>query len=682
MPNDPPPDIRTRADALRRTLNHHNHRYYVLDDPEISDAEYDRLFRELQSLEAQWPQLAAPDSPTLRVGAPPLPKFETVEHSLPMRSLDNAFNAVDVHAFEKRIQRQLPPETAVQFTVEPKLDGVAVELVYRDGLLALASTRGDGIRGEVITDNVRTIKSVPLGLQAVEGKMPRLLEVRAEVFIHRQAFEQLNRERTAQGLPAFANARNAAAGSLRQLDSQITAQRPLAMFCYGIGRMDGEALPTQGAILAYFKAAGLPVNPLVRTRQSIAAALDFYRDLERRRPELPYDIDGMVIKVDRIDYQEQLGATARSPRWAIAYKFKAVQATTRLLQIEVQVGRTGTLTPVAHLAPVTIGGVVVSRATLHNQDEIERKDIRVGDTVLVQRAGDVIPEVVKGVISQRNGEETRFAMPPDCPACGSPVVQLPDEIALRCINTDCPAQIKERIRHFAAKKAFDIDGLGKKIVAQLVDTGLVHSFPDLFRLDIETLAALDRMGAKSARNLIDAIAASKKIGLDRFIFALGIRHVGEHAARLLARHFHDWAQVSAADCEALEKIDGIGPIVAQSFKTFVDQTANQGMIRQLLAHGLELQPVGAVSEGGLEGKVFVLTGTLENMTRTQAKQAIEAAGGKVTGSVSRNTDFVVSGVAPGAKLAKAQALGVERLDEAAFIRKVAPMTSDISDEHE
>ncbi len=404
----------------------------------------------------------------------------------------------------------------------------------------------------------------------------------------------------------------------------------------------------------------------MRARQSIAAALEFYHELENHRPQLPYDIDGMVIKVDRVDYQERLGATSRSPRWAIAYKFKAVQATTRLLQIEVQVGRTGTLTPVAHLAPVNVGGVVVSRATLHNQDEIDRKDIRLGDTVLVQRAGDVIPEVVKVISSKRSGEETRFNMPDQCPVCASAVVQLQDEIALRCVNADCPAQIKERIRHFASKKAFDIDGLGKKIVAQLVDQGLVRSFPDLFDLEIETLAALERLGDKSAGNLVDAIAASKEISLDRFIFALGIRHVGEHAAGLLAREFRNWDRLEAADAEALEAIDGIGPIVAQSLKTFVDQKANQQMVRQLLSCGLRLQAVDHAPMGGMDGKVFVITGTLQSLTRSQAKQAVEYAGGRVTSAVSRNTDFVVVGESPGSKLAKAESLGVAVLNEDQF----------------
>lgn len=666
MSNDPRPDIRARAEVLRQTLRHHNHRYYVLDDPEISDAEYDQLFGELQALEAQWPSLATPDSPTLRVGGAPLDKFETVVHSLPMRSLDNAFNADDVREFAKRIERQLPDVEALDFTLEPKMDGVAVELVYRDGLLALASTRGDGIRGEVITANARTIRTVPLRLKAIDGQVPTLLEVRAEVFINRAAFEKLNHERTAQDLPPFANARNAAAGSLRQLDSQITAQRPLAAFCYGIGRFDGASPATQGAILEYLKAAGLPVNPLVRSGQSIAAALEFYHELERRRPQLPYDIDGMVIKVERVDFQERLGATSRSPRWAIAYKFKAVQATTSLLKIEVQVGRTGTLTPVAHLAPVNVGGVIVSRATLHNQEEIDRKDIRIGDRVLVQRAGDVIPEVVKAIPSQRSGKEIRFAMPDQCPACASAVVQLRDEIALRCVNTDCPAQIKERIRHFASKKAFDIDGLGKKIVAQLVDQGVVRSFPDLFDLKVETLAALERLGDKSARNLVASIAASKKISLDRFIFALGIRHVGEHAAGLLAREFHDWDRLEDADAEALETIDGIGPIVAQSLKTFVDQKANQQMVRELFSRGMMLQAVDHAPAGGLDGKVFVITGTLQRMTRAQAKQAVEDAGGRVTSAVSGNTDFVVVGESPGSKLAKAESLGVAVLNEDQF----------------
>jgi len=470
MPDTLTPDIEARARLLAEELTRHNYRYYVLDDPEIADSEYDRLMQELRELEERWPELVAPDSPTHRVGAPPLHKFTPVPHTVPMLSLDNAFSGDDVREFEARIRRILKTKDPLSYVVEPKMDGVAVELIYRNGFLTQAATRGDGFTGEDITANVRTIRTLPLRLKGLEAaEAPSLLEVRGEIFIHHDAFEQLNRKRTAAQLPPFANPRNAAAGSLRQLDSTITARRPLNIFCYGIGILQGDDQPaSQSELLERFRTLGLPVNPLIQSCASIEEALDVYRSLEARRDGLPYDIDGMVIKVDDFALQERLGVTSRSPRWAIAYKFKAVQATTQLEAIEVQVGRTGTLTPVAHLTPVTVGGVVVSRATLHNQDEIDRKDVRIGDRVLVQRAGDVIPEVVMPIVSKRSGTEERFRMPEACPSCGAPVASVPGEVALRCVNADCPAQIKERIRHFASKNAFDIDGLGTKLVDQLV----------------------------------------------------------------------------------------------------------------------------------------------------------------------------------------------------------------------
>jgi DNA ligase (NAD+) len=577
MPDTLTPDIRQRARFLADELTRHNYRYYVLDDPEIADSEYDRLMQELGDLEQRWPELVTPDSPTHRVGAPPLSKFASVPHSLPMLSLDNAFNDDDVFEFERRIRRLLKTTAPIPYMVEPKMDGVAVELIYRDGLLAQAATRGDGFVGEDITANVRTIRALPLRLSVpADGAVPATLEVRGEIFIHREAFRQFNRERIAAELPPFANPRNAAAGSLRQLDSQVTAQRPLNIFCYGIGVMQGDVPASQSELLARLKMFGLPVNPLVQSCRTIEEILAVYRELEARRETLPYDIDGMVIKVDARALQDQLGTTSRSPRWAIAYKFKAIQATTRLEAIEVQVGRTGALTPVAHLTPVSVGGVVVSRATLHNQDEIDRKDVRIGDTVLVQRAGDVIPEVVMPVVSKRRGDERRFRMPDVCPSCGASVVRTEGEIALRCFNADCPAQLKERIRHFASKNAFDIDGLGEKLVDQLVSRGLVASFPDLFGLEAADLAGLDRMAEKSAANLIAALQASKTISFDRFIFALGIRHVGEHVARVLAKHFPGVAALQAADREALEAIEGIGPIVAASVASFFGREENTG----------------------------------------------------------------------------------------------------------
>ena len=664
MPDILTPDIKARARLLADELTRHNYRYYVLDDPEIADSEYDRLMHELQDLEARWPELVTPDSPTHRVGAPPLAKFDPVPHTVPMLSLDNAFSDDDVREFEARIRRLLKTEDPFTYVVEPKMDGVAVELIYRDGILTRAATRGDGFTGEDITANVRTIHALPLRLQDRKAAaVPSLLEVRGEIFIHHDAFQQLNRERMAAQLPPFANPRNAAAGSLRQLDSKITARRPLNIFCYGIGTLQGEQPASQSALLTLFQSLGLPVNPLIQTCTTIDAVLDVYRSLEARREDLPYDIDGMVIKVDDVALQERLGMTSRSPRWAIAYKFKAVQATTRLETIEVQVGRTGALTPVAHLEPVPVGGVVVSRATLHNQDEIDRKDVRIGDWVLVQRAGDVIPEVVMPIVSRRSGAEQRFRMPDACPSCGAPVERMADEVALRCVNADCPAQIKERIRHFASKNAFDIDGLGTKLVDQLVSVGLVRSFPDLFALDAATVAGLERMAEKSAANLIDALQASKMIAFDRFIFALGIRHVGEHVARILAQRFPDLAALEAVSSDDLEVIDGIGPIVAASVATFFRHAENRDMLQRLMDAGVQIETLSAPSDEGLAGMTFVLTGSLERMPRSQAKLQIEAAGGKVAGSVSRKTNFVVTGASPGSKLDKARELGVAVIDE-------------------
>lgn len=666
------PRIQKRAEELRKQLNHHNRRYYVLDDPEVSDAEYDRLMAELRSLEARFPELVTPDSPTARVGAPPLEKFETVRHRVPMLSLDNAFRPEDVMAFDRRLQRALDSVDPLRYTAEPKMDGIAVELVYENGRLVLASTRGDGVFGEVITDNVRTIRSVPLALTAGEGgSVPPRLDVRGEVFIAREAFERLNRERTAQGMAAFANPRNAAAGSLRQLDSRVTASRPLEIFCYGLGTAEGLAAETQGAVLDALRGLGLRVNPQIRRDVRIEEALAFYTELSQRRYELPYDIDGMVIKLDRLEDQKRLGTTSRSPRWAMAYKFAAVQETTRVLGIEVQVGRTGALTPVAHLEPVTVGGVTVSRATLHNQDEVERKDIRIGDTVLVQRAGDVIPEVVKAVGSMRTGVEQIFEMPKTCPSCGSQVRREPGEAATRCLNADCPAQIQERLRHFASKSAFDIDGMGEKRIVQLIEAGLVTTFADIFRLEAEALERLDRMGSKSAENLLNAIASRKRISLDRFLYALGIRNVGEHVAKILAETLGDLDHFLSVTRETLEAIDGIGPIVAERIVEFLSVEENRKSIARLIDAGITVASQLPAETSVLQGKVFVLTGSLDTMTRGEAKSRIEAAGGRVTSSVSGNTDYLVAGTGPGGKLAKARRLGVVAIDETAFLKLLA-----------
>jgi DNA ligase (NAD+) len=659
------PAIVAKVNELREALHHHNYRYYVLDDPEVSDAEYDRLMQELIRLEEAYPQLSRTDSPSVRVGAPPLTKFDTFVHSIAMLSLDNAFNDNDILEFDRRVKRNLETDTEIQYTAEPKMDGVAVELVYENGKLSAASTRGDGITGELITANVSTIGAVPLVMQAGKGyQLPSRLEVRGEVFIGIEAFKQLNQERIEQELPPFANPRNSAAGSLRQLDSKITAGRPLDIFFYGVGMVTDIVFDSHWDLLQSLKAWGFKINPLIQPRVTVAKLLKFYQQLAETRHRLPYDIDGMVVKVDSLRLQQQLGATTRSPRWAIAYKFAALQETTVLENIEVQVGRTGALTPVAHLAPVNVGGVTVSRATLHNEDEIEKKDIRIGDAVLVQRAGDVIPEVVKVISSKRSGAEKKFTMPDACPACGSPVVRMEGEAAIRCINASCSAQVKERIKHFASKAAFDIDGLGDKLVDQLVEKQMVSSYAGLFKLDAESLAALDRMGVKSAENLMDAIDSSKQISFARFLYALGIRHVGEQIAVLLANQFDSLEQLTNCSEDQLTAIEGVGPVVAESIVTFFRQTKNLATVHRILDSGVRILFETPVQTGDLAGKTFVLTGALETMTRRQSKELIEASGGKVSSSVSRNTDFVVVGESPGSKLSRARELEVAVLDEA------------------
>ena len=663
------PLVIKRVKELRQALHRHNYRYYVLDDPEISDAEYDRMMQELVKIEADFPDLMSQDSPTLRVGAPPLDKFETIEHSIPMLSLENGFNDQDIIEFDRRIKRNLNIDSDIIYTAEPKLDGVAVELVYENGGLITASTRGDGFNGELITSNVRTIPSVPLRLHSEqETTIPSLLEVRGEVFIGKDAFKSLNRERIDENLPAFANPRNAAAGSLRQLDSKITAKRPLEIFVYGVGRITDLVLESHWDTLYALHKLGFRINPHIRSKITIKEVIDCYEELGEQRDLLPYDIDGMVIKVDSLDLQRRLGATSRSPRWAIAYKFKAIQETTQIADIEVQVGRTGTLTPVAHLVPVKIGGVTVSRATLHNEDEIKRKDIKIGDTVLVQRAGDVIPEVVKVITSKRTGQEKTFNMPLSCPVCRSSVIRSENEAALRCISTSCPAQVKERIKHFASKGAFDIDGLGEKLIDQLVDKKLLFSYADIFQLKEELLENLERMGSKSAGNIVRAIKDCKRITLNRFIYALGIRHVGEHVAGILARSFESLEKLIDTTKEELEAIDGVGPVVAQSIVEFFKKDENRKIVDDMIADGVQIFSNNADKQGTLAGKVFVLTGTLETLTRDEAKEVIENAGGKVTGSVSRNTDYLVAGASPGSKLKRAQELGVDIIDEQTLMK--------------
>ena len=670
------PLTRQRVGSLRQALHRHNYRYHVLDDPEVSDAQYDRMMQELLQIEETFPELKDPNSPTARVGAPPLSKFETFTHTVPMLSLDNGFEEKDIIDFDLRVRRFLDISHEILYTVEPKLDGIAVEFVYEAGVLTAAATRGDGFAGELITQNVKTISSVPLVLNKKEtGRdLPPLLEVRGEVFIDKSDFEKLNHQRKAGNEPPFANPRNAAAGSLRQLDSKVTAQRPLDMFAYGIGNCRSIAFDSQWELLQCLKEFGFKINPLIKPERRIKEALAFYRLLSEMRHELSYEIDGLVIKVDQMAYQRTLGSKTRSPRWAIAYKFKASQETTRILNIEIQVGRTGTLTPVAILEPVRVSGVTVRRATLHNEEEIAKKDIRIGDTVFVERAGDVIPKVVKVIPSKRTGKEEIFQMPGFCPVCGSTVARArlssvdKMESALRCVNSACPAQVKEHIRHFASKAAFDIEGLGHKLIEQLVDKGFLASSVDIFKLDKDLLSNLDRMGPKSAQNIIDAVERSKKISFGRFLYALGIRHVGKTAARTISRRFNRIEKIMTAAVEDLAAVEGIGEIIAESIASFFTSEENRQMIRRILESGVEIISEHAEETAAhLDGKVFVLTGTLENFARSEAKKRIEAAGGKVSSSVSKNTDYLVTGESPGSKLEKAKQSGVQIIDEAALI---------------
>ncbi|WP_286817702.1 NAD-dependent DNA ligase LigA [Desulfobacter sp. UBA2225] len=664
---------RMEAQKLRRELREHDYRYHVLDDPVIDDQTYDMMLRQLIDIETRFPELVTEDSPTQRIGAPPLTAFDTAPHSVPMLSLDNAFNDQEILDFHARCLKTSGANT-LTYTAEPKLDGLAVELTYENGVLVLATTRGDGYIGEVITENIRTIKSVPLRLMDNKTTVPDFIEVRGEVIIRHKDFEMLNQRRLNKGEPVFANPRNAAAGSLRQLDSKITAQRPLTIVVYGVGVVRGLVFSTQALMLECLSDLGFPVSPLIKKGISIQQVLENFNFLETLRPELAYDIDGMVIKVDDILIQQLLGEKIKSPRWAIAYKFPAMEKTSKILDITVQVGRTGTLTPVAELAPVNIGGVTVSRATLHNADEIERKDIRINDTALITRAGDVIPKVVKIIPEARTGEERVFTMPDSCPVCGSRVRRLEGEAAVKCINAGCSAQIKERIRHFVSKKAFDMDGLGKKLVEQLVEQKLVNSFADLFHLDRDTLAALERMGLKSADNIIAAIEQSKTISFARFIFALGIEHTGEHAARLLAQKFADLDALMTAEIQTISAIHGMGETTAGAVTGFFSIEENIKTVKKLLDAGVcitnDLYGEGDEKDNPFNGKSIVLTGSFEAMTRDQAKAKLLASGAKVTGSVSKKTDIVIAGSKAGSKLTKAEALGITVWDEARLIELI------------
>ncbi len=654
--------VAQRIAQLRQDIARHNHAYYVLDAPTIPDAEYDRLLRELEQLETQHPELITSDSPTQRVGAAPLAAFGSVSHAVPMLSLANAFDDGEVGAFDRRCREGLDLQV-VEYAVEPKFDGLAVSLVYQEGRLARGATRGDGYSGEDVSANLRTLHSIPLRLLA---DAPPLLEVRGEVILYRRDFERLNAQQRAAGEKEFVNPRNAAAGSLRQLDPRITAKRPLRFLAYAVARSEGIAAETHAALLDRLARWGFPVAPERRVVRGMAGLLDYYREIGVRRPNLPYDIDGVVYKVNSLAQQAQLGFVSRAPRFALAHKFPAEEALTRVLAIDVQVGRTGAVTPVARLEPVFVGGATVTNATLHNEDEVRRKDVRIGDAVIVRRAGDVIPEVVAVVIERRSGAEQEFVMPSHCPVCGSAVVRGEDEAVARCSGgLFCPAQRKQALWHFASRHAMDIDGLGEKLVDQVVDGGIVHTPADLYKLGLLTLAALERMGEKSAANLVAAIEKSKTTTLARFVYALGIRNVGEATAKDLARHFGSLDALLAADEERLREVPDVGPVVAESIAQFLAEPHNREVVEQLRAAGVhwpEHAPTAAAASAA-RGKAFVLTGALPTLTRDGATALIEAAGGKVSGSVSRKTDYVVAGADAGSKLTKAQELGVRILDE-------------------
>jgi len=664
-----PKAVLAEAQKLRSELERHSYQYYVLDQPLVSDAEFDRLFRQLQQLERDYPDLVDPESPTQRVGGSALAAFRQVTHRTPMLSLSNAFSEEEVTAFDRRVREGLDLDS-VEYLAEPKFDGLAISLTYQQGKFVQGATRGDGYTGEDVTPNLRTVKSIPLRLR---GKAPpALIEVRGEVLMYRRDFDALNQRQRAKQDKEFANPRNAAAGSLRQLDSRITASRPLRFFAYGVGVIEGAAAPgSHGAVEDWLQELGLPVCPERRAVHAVQGLMRFYRLMGERRARLPYEIDGVVYKVNSLAAQQQLGYVSRAPRFAVAHKFPAEEANTEVLAIEVQVGRTGALTPVARLAPVFVGGVTVTNATLHNEDELQRKDVRVGDTVIVRRAGDVIPEVVAVVRGKRPKRALAFKMPMTCPVCGSAVVRLPDEAVARCSGgLICAAQRKQALLHFASRRAMDIEGLGEKLVDQLVDRDVVKTPADLYRMGFAALAELERMAEKSAQNVLQAIERSKDTTLARFIFALGIRNVGEATAKELARHFGSLERLMQADEEALRQVADIGPVVALSIAQFFAEVHNREVIEQMRACGVlwkESAPRAAVSPGSLAGKIFVLTGTLPGLSREKAKELIEAQGGKVAGSVSAKTAYVVAGTEAGTKLAKAEQLGISVLDEAGLL---------------
>ncbi len=657
--------LQEEIQRLRREIERHDHRYYILDQPEISDTEYDGLFRRLQRIEADYPELCTPDSPTQRVGAPLPSRFTTatVVHSLPMLSLNNAFDEAEIKNFDRRVQQEVK-QSEITYVVEPKLDGLSVGLIYRDGLFVQGSTRGDGIHGEDVTVNLRTITSIPLHLHKLHGKIPPFIEVRGEVYIDRADFERINQQRRQDRMPLFANPRNFAAGSIRQLDPKVTATRRLKIFCYDIGHVEALTVKTQHDLLRFLSQLGLRVNRLYRICRGIDAVISFYRQLEKERDDLPYETDGVVIKINDFIDRRILGTVSRSPRWAIAAKFTAEEGITLVKDIRVRVGRTGVLTPIAVLKPVRIRGVNISHATLHNEDEIRRKDIRIGDRVVVQRAGDVIPKIIRPLVDHRSGAEQLFAMPTQCPSCNGVITRTVGEAAHRCRNISCPARIKESISHFVSNGGLDIDGFGFRLIDQLVKRGIVKQVSDIFRLTHKKLSELERMGEKSAAKLIAAIEASRRIPFSRFLFALGIPFVGEQAAETLAGHFRDLNHFLIATEEELRQVPGIGPRTAAGIIAYIQ--TNRTVIDQLLAAGVIIARREQLP-GGLVGKRFVFTGALQTMTRAEATARVNGAGGGVSSSVRIDTDYIVIGENPGAKYQQAIDLKITLLTEADFI---------------
>ena len=652
-----------RIQKLRKELNQHNINYYVHDNPTISDSEYDRLITELELLEKEFPQYDSNVSPTKRVGTTPLKKFGSINHTIPMLSLANAMDDIELNDFDIQVQKFLEVDKPVEYIGEPKLDGLAVELVYERGEFVRGSTRGDGFIGEDITENLKTIKGIPLKLDIVD--IPELLEIRGEVFINHEDFKKLNKERQDKGLTIFANPRNCAAGSLRQLDSKITALRPLRIFCYAPGRIIGETFDSQNQFLEYLIKCGFPVNSYRKIGYGKDFLLSYYQEIENNRLELPYDIDGVVFKVNSYNMQQRLGERSKSPRWAIAGKFKAQQETTKIINIEISVGRTGALTPVANLEPINVGGVIVSNATLHNQDEINRKDIRIGDTVLIQRAGDVIPEIVKVISHQKNSNS--YTIPIHCPACNSIASKIDDEAVTRCINSICNAKIKGQIEHYVSKNCLDIDGLGNKIIDLLLSEDIINDIGDLYHLNLDELSQLERLGKKSAQNIIDAINRSKNTTLARFINGLGIRNVGLNASKLLEKHFNgNLNKLMQASIEELVSINEVGDIMAESIVKYFSNNNNQLLIKKCIDSGLLFQKVKESKYTIITNKTFVFTGTLESISRNDAKKIIESYGAKSSSSVSKNTDYVIAGEGAGSKIKKAKDLELLILDEKEF----------------